>query len=123
MPRPKLSAAEYIERHATEVGVILAELAENAGKAGRAWMLAVEWARRGDLDRAMTAVVEADIALDIPVRLERQDSRRILQRALALLDEELPDDDDRPVPRRGRKGSVVRMRSVPAVRLTSTKRG
>jgi hypothetical protein len=81
MARPRLSAAAYIERHSTEVGVILAELAESAGQAGRAWMLAVEAARRGDLDHAETAIIEADIALDIPVRLERQDSRRIFQRA------------------------------------------
>ena len=56
--------------------------------------LAVEAARRGDLDRAEANIIEADVALDVPVRLERQDSRRIFQRALALLADELPDGDE-----------------------------
>jgi len=93
MGRSKLSAAGYIEQQSTYVGVILAELAEHAALANRDWLLAVEAARRGDLDRAETAIIEADIALDVPVRLERQDSRRVFRRALELLGRELPDDE------------------------------
>lgn len=93
MVRSKMSAANYIERHATEVGVILAELAEHAGRAAAAWMLAVEAAKRDNLDRAESAIIEADVAMDVPVRLERHNSRRIFRKALELLAAELPDED------------------------------
>ena len=93
MTRRKLVAAEFIEQTATYVGVMLAEMAEHAGKASSAWLGAVAAARRGDLDLAETLIIEADIELDIPVRLERQDARRVLQQALRLLDRELPDDE------------------------------
>lgn len=93
MTRRKRSAAEFIAENATYVGVILAELAENAGKANSAWLLAVDAAQRGDLDRAETLIIEADIALDVPVRIERQDARKALQRALRQLNRELPDDE------------------------------
>ncbi len=92
MTRRKTAAA-FIAENATYVGVILAELAENAGKANSAWLLAVEAAQGGDLDRAETLIIEADIGLDGPVRIERRDARRVLQRALRLLDGELPDED------------------------------
>jgi hypothetical protein len=92
--RKKQTAAEYIDDIATYVGMMLSELAENAGRANSAWMRAVDAARRGDLDRAETLIIEADIAVDIPVRIERQDIRRAWHRALVLLDRELPDDDE-----------------------------
>jgi hypothetical protein len=98
MGRSKVSAVDYIEQRSTYVGVILAELAEHAALANRAWLLAVEAARRGDLDRVETAIIEADIALDIPVRLERQDSRRVLRRALELVGREMPDDEPDEAP-------------------------
>ena len=100
----KLSADAYIDRHSTEVGVILAELAESAGKANGAWLLAVEAARRGDLDHAETKIIEADIALDISVRVCRQDSRRIMQKALQLLARDLPDDETDEGPKRSAPG-------------------
>jgi hypothetical protein len=91
--RPRETAAAFIAKNATYVGVILAEMAENAGQANRDWLLAVEAASRGDLDRAATHIVEADIPLDISVRIERQDVRKVLQHALRLLSRELPDDE------------------------------
>jgi hypothetical protein len=91
MTRRKLTASAYIDDRATYVGIILSELAENAAKANSAWMLAADAAKRGDLDRAQTLIIEADIALG-PVSLERQDTRRVLQRALDLLEMELPDE-------------------------------
>jgi hypothetical protein len=91
MTRRKASASAYIDETATYVGIMLAELAENASKANSAWMLAVDAARRGDLDRAQTLIIDADIALG-PVSLERQETRRVLRRALDLLDLELPDE-------------------------------
>jgi hypothetical protein len=94
--RKKQTAAEYIDEIATYVGMMLSELAENAGKANSTWMRAVDAARRGDLDRAATLIIEADIAVDIPVRIERQDIRRALLRARVLLERELPDDDGGP---------------------------
>ena len=93
MTREKAGAADFIAENATYVSLLLAELSESAGKAGRAWVLAVDAARRGDLDRAQTLIIEADIALDVPVRLERQDARRALRLALKRLDRELPDED------------------------------
>ena len=98
MGRSKLSSVDYIDQQSTFVGVILAELAESAALANRAWLLAVEAARRGDLDRAETAIIEADIALDVPVRLKRQDSRRVLRRALQLLRREMPDGESDEAP-------------------------
>ena len=91
--RRRPSAAAFIAKNATYVGVILAEMAENAGSANSNWLLAVEAASRGDLDRAQTLIIEADIPLDIHVRIERQDARKVLQHALRLLDRELPDDE------------------------------
>jgi hypothetical protein len=41
MRREPRLAADYLEIHATEVAVILAELAESAGTAARAWALAL----------------------------------------------------------------------------------
>lgn len=90
----KKTAAGYIATNANYVGVILAELAENAGKANRAWLLAVDAAQRGDLDHAADLIVEADIDLDISVRIERQDARKVLREALRLLSRELPDDEE-----------------------------
>jgi hypothetical protein len=98
MGRSKLSSADYIDQQSIFIGVILAELAEHAALANRAWQLAVEASRHGDLDRAMTLIIEADIDLDIPVRLERQDSRRVFRRALELLEREMPDDESDGAP-------------------------
>lgn len=93
MPVPKESAAEYLEKHSIGVSIILAELAESAGSGSRSWNLAVELARR-DPDRAQTHLIDAEIRLDIHVRLERSDTLRPIRRAIALLDRELPDSDD-----------------------------
>lgn len=47
MGRSKVSAADYIEQQSTYVGVILAELAEHAALANRAWLLAVDFGAAG----------------------------------------------------------------------------
>jgi hypothetical protein len=93
MARRKLTAADYIQKYDGEMRVILAELAENAGKINLWWALAASKARRHP-DRAMTDLIDAEIHLDSHVRLELADSLRRIRAAINLLDDELPDDDD-----------------------------
>ena len=89
----KVSAADYIERYDGEMRVILGELAENAAIINLNWARAVERVRRSP-DTAMTALVDAWVALQTAVKIERQDALRRINRASELLSDELPDDDD-----------------------------
>ena len=93
MARKKLTAAEYLNGHDAEMRVILDELLENAAKANVRWAAAQRHVSH-DPDLALTELVEAMIALDIPVRIERADALRILNRVTDLLDQELPDNDE-----------------------------
>lgn len=95
MARTKQTAAEYIEEHDFEMRVILGELAENGGKLNMLWTLA----RMGVLEapeRALEDLIDAEIALDIIVRIERSDGLRTLRSAIKRLAAELPDDEDDP---------------------------
>ena len=92
MAREPRSAADYIERH-DEMETILGEMVENAQKALAGWRLARERVR-DDPDQALTDLVEAEIDLDISIRIERADALRVIRAALNRLDRELPDDDD-----------------------------
>jgi len=94
MPRRRQTAAEYIERRDAEMRIILGELAENAVRANLGWAAAVRAARL-DPDRALTELVEVEIALDIPVRIERADALRRIRAANRRLDRSRPDDLDR----------------------------
>jgi hypothetical protein len=84
-----------IEWHATGVSLILPELAESAGAAGRSWNLAVD-AARADPETALGHLIDAELRLDTDVRLERADTLRPIRAAIKRLDAELPDkkEDD-----------------------------
>jgi hypothetical protein len=86
----KLGAADYIERYDGEMRVILGELAENAAVINLNWARSVERVRRSP-DTAMTSLVDAWVALETAVKIERQDALRRINRAIALLSDELPD--------------------------------
>jgi len=84
------SAAEYLHRRDAEVRVILAELAESAGKAAWDWALAVEYIDK-DPEKALEHLVELEILLKHHIHLERLDTIRATRAALSRLDRELPD--------------------------------
>jgi hypothetical protein len=94
MVRRKETGAEYIERHALVIPLILGDMIEHLGAATQAWTQAVEAARSGDLDRALKEVVDVEIGVDIPLRVGRAEIRSMMERAGNLLDSELPDDDE-----------------------------
>ena len=94
MARRKQTAAEYIEANALLVPLILGDMIEHLGRAAQEWSQAVEAARMGDLDQALTRVVEVEIAVDIPLRVGRAELRSIAERAGKRLDAELPDDNE-----------------------------
>ena len=94
MARRKQTAAEYIEANALLVPLILGDLVEHLGHAAQEWSLAVWAAREGDLEKALTHIVEVGIAVDIPLRIGRRELHSTCNRAGNLLDAELPDDDE-----------------------------
>ena len=96
MARRKVTAAEYIHEQTLVPFGILGDLVEHLGQAAQAWSAAVQAAEAGDLDRALTYVVEFDIAIDIPLRVGRAELHRLAERAANLLDAELPDDEEPP---------------------------
>jgi hypothetical protein len=91
--KKRQTAAEYIEANAMLVPMILGDMAEHLGKATQEWSSAVWAARSGDLDKALTHVVEVGIAVDIPLRVGRSELRSTTERAGSRLDAELPDED------------------------------
>jgi hypothetical protein len=91
--RRKTTGAEFIEANALAVPVIIGDLIEHLGKAAQEWSLAVWAARKGDLDAALTHVVNVEIDTDIPLRVGRSSIRSITERAGNRLDAELPDDE------------------------------
>jgi hypothetical protein len=93
MVRKKQTAAEYIDRHDGEMRVILGELAENAGEINMLWTLAVMQARQHP-EGALEKLIDAEIKLDIMVRIERSDALRTIHSAINRLGAELPDDGD-----------------------------
>ena len=94
MARRKQTAAEYIEANSLLVPFILGDLVEHLGHAAQQWSQAVWAARAGDLDKALTHIVEVGIAIDVPLRVSRSELRSISERSWNRLDAELPDDDD-----------------------------
>lgn len=94
MARRKQTAAEYIEANALLVPLILGDLIEHLGHAAQEWSLAVWAARAGELDKALTHVVEVGIAVGVPLQVGRSELRSISERAGNRLDAELPDDDE-----------------------------
>lgn len=70
------------------MSIILAELAESAGVAGRAWSQAVSIVET-DPGVAETQLLEAQIRLHHFARGEVRDALRLVNRALQLLDAEL----------------------------------
>lgn len=95
MARRKQTAAEFIEENALLVPGILGDIVEHLGHAAQEWSKAVWAVRNGDLDKALTHVVEVGIAVDIPLQVGRAELRSITERAGDRLDSELPDDDQR----------------------------
>lgn len=93
MSRRKTSAAEFIEANALLVPLIIGDMIEHLGHAAQEWSLVVWAARRGDLDAALTHVVNVEIDTDIPLRVGRSGIRSITKRVGNRLDAELPDDD------------------------------
>src|SRR5436309_461725 len=93
MARRTVTAAEYVEGHDDEMRIILGELVENAAKASLHWAAARRLIRDNP-DAALTDLVHAEIALKTFIRIERTDALRVIDRASALLDRELPNPDD-----------------------------
>ena len=93
MPRLKTTATEYLERQALLIPLVLGDMIEHLGAATQAWSEAVEAARRGDPDAALTRVVDVEVAVDIPFKVGRGEIRTMMGRAGRLLDAELPDDE------------------------------
>jgi hypothetical protein len=93
MTRRQKTAADYLEAHSIGVSVILAELAESAGIAGRAWALAVERSRRNP-ERAMRHMATAETQLHHMARAEVMDSLRVIRAAMNKLDRDLPADNE-----------------------------
>jgi hypothetical protein len=81
MARRKQTAAEFIEENALLVPMILGDMIEHLGNAAQEWSYAVWAARKGDLDKALTHVVEVGIAVDIPLKVGRAELRSISWRA------------------------------------------
>ena len=73
--------------------IILGEMVQNVANANVHWD-AAQRSIRMNPEVALEHLVEAWVALDVPVRVERADAIRVLNRAMELLDRELPDDDD-----------------------------
>jgi hypothetical protein len=73
--------------------LILGDMIEHLGLAAQAWSQAVLAARRGDLDKVLSHVVDLEIAVDVPLRIGRAELRSIAQRAFNRLDAEMPDED------------------------------
>jgi hypothetical protein len=94
MARRKQTAAEYIEANALLVPLILGDMVEQLGRAAQEWSQAVWAARAGDLDQAVTHVVEVGIAVDTTLRVSTAELRSICKHAGNLLDAELPDEDE-----------------------------
>lgn len=106
MPRPKQTAADYIERYDPEMRIILGDLVEYAGKITNWWTDARLWARE-DPGQAMTSLVHAETHLSIHVRIELQDTLRRIRAAIDLLDAELPDDEgDEPRKHSQKSGDI-----------------
>lgn len=93
MARAKQTAADYIERHDGEMRIILGELVENAGKINMHWTFGLNQARQYP-ETALKHLIDAEILLDIIVRIERSDALRTIHSAINRLSAELPDDDD-----------------------------
>ena len=94
MARRNRTAAEFIETNALFVPLVLGDMIEHLGHAAQEWSLAVGAARAGDLDRALTHVIEVEIAVGVPLQVGRSELRSICVRAGKKLDAELPDDED-----------------------------
>ena len=90
MPRSKRTAAVYIERHDTEMRLILRDLVEHAEKVN-AWWADARSAARESPERAMATLADAEIHLNHHIRIELRDSLRRIRAAMDLLDAELPD--------------------------------
>ncbi len=95
MARRRQTAAEFIDEHDVEMRVILGEMIENAAKANVNWETAVRLVRHRP-ERAFETLIDAEICLDVPVRIERADALRTLRAAINRLDAELPDDEEDP---------------------------
>lgn len=93
MARRKTTAVEFIEANALVVPLIIGDMIEHLGHASQEWSLAVWAARKGDLDTALTHVVNVGIDIDIPLKVGRSEIRSMTERAGSRLDAELPDDD------------------------------
>ena len=81
MARRTHTATEYIEANALLAPAILGDMIEHLGRAVQEWTGAVDAARRGDLDAALTHVVEVGIAVDVPLQVGRSELRAITHRA------------------------------------------
>jgi hypothetical protein len=94
MARRKQTAVELIEANALLVPFILGDMIEHLGHAAQERSHAVFAARAGNLDRALTHVVEVGIAVDVPLRVGRAELRSIAERAGNRLGDELLGDDE-----------------------------
>lgn len=97
MAGTKQSAADFVEGHDGEMRIILGELAENAGKLNMLWTFALHHVRE-DPHRALTLLIEAEILLEIHLKIERADSLRRIRSAIRRLGATLPDEDDQDDP-------------------------
>jgi hypothetical protein len=94
MLRRKPTAIEYLEEQALFVPFVIGDLIEHFGDALQKWTFGIDAARKGDWDRALTYLVEAEIAIDVPMRVSRQELKQVIGKASDLVDAELPEGDD-----------------------------
>jgi hypothetical protein len=92
MPRKRLTAAEYLADVDEVMRLMLGEMIQNAADANVHWDTAVRLIGSRP-ESALEHLVRVWVPLKTAIRVERTDAVRILDRAMELLDKELPDDD------------------------------
>lgn len=89
-------AEAWVRERDSGVRIIMAEMAENAARANLLWTRAL--GAIADPDRALTELVDLQILLDTPLRIEVEDLLAVVNEACARLDRELPGgaEDEHP---------------------------
>jgi hypothetical protein len=93
MPRKKLTAAEYLDSQDEVMRLILGEMVQHTANANVYWDAAQRLIAKNP-EAALTHLVDAWIALNTFIPIERSDALRVVNRTMALLDRELPDDEE-----------------------------
>lgn len=92
MARKKLTASDYVAEVDEVMRLILGEMVQNAANANVHWDAVVRLIRSKP-EAALEHLVGAWVPLTTAIRVERTDALRLIDRAMELLDKELPGDD------------------------------